>query len=61
VNTYMSASNDGEFSDVIDGLIMVDLRQTNRKMLEKYIGKDNAREFLEFHSEVRPEKIQGIA
>jgi hypothetical protein len=30
----MSASNDGEFSDVIDGLIMVDLRQTNRKMLE---------------------------
>jgi hypothetical protein len=34
VNTYMSASNDGEFSDVIDGLIMVDLRQTNRKMLE---------------------------
>ena len=34
MSTYMSASNDGEFSDVVEGLLMVALRQTNRKMLE---------------------------
>lgn len=41
---------DGQFSDVLDGLIVVDLRNTNRKSLQKYLGIDGAQRFLQYHS-----------
>jgi hypothetical protein len=41
---------DGQFSDVLDGLIVVDLRNTNRKSLQKYLGTDGAQRFLQYHS-----------
>ena len=40
---------DPKFSDVLDGLIMVDLRETNRAVLERYMGKPQAAEFRQHH------------
>jgi putative hemolysin len=42
---------DPEFSDVLDGLIVVDLTQTEPKLLERYLGKAEAATFLDFHKE----------
>lgn len=39
---------DGKFSGVLDGLVVVDLRKTEPRLLEKYMGRESAREFLEF-------------
>lgn len=41
---------DGQFSDVLDGLIVVDLRNTHRKSLQRYLGNDGAERFLQHHS-----------
>jgi putative hemolysin len=40
---------DRQFSDVLDGLIVVDLARTERKTLERYLGRDGAAEFLRQH------------
>ncbi|HKU25818.1 MAG TPA: GNAT family N-acyltransferase, partial [Candidatus Sulfotelmatobacter sp.] len=40
---------DRKFSNVLDGLIAVDLRQTEHSILEKYMGADGARIFRNFH------------
>ena len=40
---------DPMFSDVLDGLIMVDLRDTNRSVLERYLGKSGAAGFRRHH------------
>ncbi len=40
---------DNSFGDVLDGLIYVDLRETDIKMLEKYFGKEEALQFLKYH------------
>ena len=40
---------DPAFGNVLDGLIMVDLTQTELKMLERYLGKDGAQHFLAYH------------
>jgi putative hemolysin len=40
---------DPEFADALDGLIMVDLTKTDLKLLERYLGKVEATEFLNFH------------
>jgi putative hemolysin len=37
---------DGHFSDVLDGLIVVDLRNTDRKSLQRYLGRQGAASFL---------------
>ena len=42
-------SVDGSFSDVLDGLVVVDLTQTNRRILERYMGQAGADEFLRHH------------
>jgi putative hemolysin len=41
---------DREFSDVLDGLILVDLTLTETKTLERYLGKKGARAFLNYQS-----------
>ena len=41
---------DKEFNDCIDGLIMVDLLKTDLKVLQKYMSKEGAGEFLSHHS-----------
>jgi len=40
---------DPAFGNVLDGLIMVDLTKTEPKMLERYLGKDGAQNFLAYH------------
>jgi putative hemolysin len=42
---------DREFNDCIDGLIMVDLLQTDTKVLQKYMGREGAEGFLAYHSQ----------
>jgi hypothetical protein len=41
-------SVDRKFSNVLDGLIVVDLTQTEPRLLERYLGKEEAEQFLEF-------------
>ena len=40
---------DGHFSRVLDGLILVDLTNTEHRMLERFVGPDGARRFLAYH------------
>src|SRR5438067_1867842 len=40
---------DGRFSDTLDGLIVVDLRNSDRKSLQKYLGSEGAAQFIEHH------------
>jgi putative hemolysin len=40
---------DGHFSHVLDGLIVVDLTQTERRLIERFMGTEGARRFLAFH------------
>jgi hypothetical protein len=40
---------DPAFSNALDGLIMVDLRQTPGALQQRYLGKDAAAKFLEWH------------
>jgi len=39
---------DPNFSNALDGLILVDLTKTEPKLLERYLGKNEAAQFLEF-------------
>jgi putative hemolysin len=41
---------DKSFSDVLDGLVMVDLRKTDPARLETYMGKEGLARFLEYHA-----------
>ena len=45
----MGFNVDPAFSNGLDGLIIVDLTQCNRKLLAHYMGKEGLRHFLEFH------------
>jgi len=40
---------DSDFGDCIDGLIRIDLRKTELKTLSKYMGKDEAQTYTEYH------------
>jgi putative hemolysin len=40
---------DPDFSDVVDGLIVVDLTRTERRLLDKYMGKDGYDQFMRHH------------
>lgn len=42
---------DKDFNDCIDGLIMVDLRQTDERVLQKYMGRDGATAFMALHKD----------
>ena len=40
---------DRKFSDVVDGMVIVDLRQTEPSVLERYMGKEGYANFRRFH------------
>ena len=44
---------DRNFGDALDGLILVDLLQTDRSILQRYMGRDESREFLRYHASRR--------
>jgi putative hemolysin len=45
----MGFNLDRKFSDVVDGLMIVDLRQTDPSVLERYMGKEGYAGFRRFH------------
>jgi hypothetical protein len=40
---------DRKFSDVLDGLVVVDLRHTERAVLERYMGREGVAAFRRCH------------
>ena len=46
---------DKEFSDVLDGLVLVDLRRSDRTVLQRYLGEDGLNAFLRYHGLVPSE------
>jgi hypothetical protein len=40
---------DRKFSNVLDGLVVVDLRQTDPSVLDRYMGKEAAAKFRSIH------------
>jgi putative hemolysin len=40
---------DGKFSNVLDGLVLVDLRRTQASVLDRYMGRDAASRFRQVH------------
>jgi putative hemolysin len=47
--TMLSFNVDKDFSSVVDGLIMVDFTETDPRLLAKYMGEANCREYLAGH------------
>jgi hypothetical protein len=45
----LSFNVDREFSDVLDGLVVVDLRQSDPAALERYMGKEGICRFQRYH------------
>jgi putative hemolysin len=43
-------SVDGDFSEVLDALIVVDLTKTSERLLERYMGKEGAARFRRYHA-----------
>ncbi len=52
--TILSFNVDKDFSSVIDGLILVDLTETDPKLLAKYMGEENCRAYLARHQAKSP-------
>jgi hypothetical protein len=44
---------DRKFSHVLDGLVVVDLRETDPAVLERYMGREAATRFRQLHGAVR--------
>jgi hypothetical protein len=40
---------DRKFSNVLDGLVVVDLRQTDPAVLDRYMGREAAQSFRKIH------------
>ncbi|GEP42265.1 lysophospholipid acyltransferase family protein [Brevifollis gellanilyticus] len=49
--TILSFNVDKEFSSVVDGLILVDLTETEPKLLAKYMGEEKCQAYLARHRE----------
>ena len=45
---------DRQFSRVVDGLIVVDLTKTERRILERFLEPEPARQFLAYHHDLQP-------
>jgi putative hemolysin len=46
---FLGFNVDAKFSNVLDGLLLVDLRQAKPELLGRYLGKEGAKEFLRLH------------
>jgi hypothetical protein len=49
----LSYNVDPDFANVLDVLILVDLRQTAPKALQRYMGRENFDRFRAFHAAAR--------
>jgi len=50
----LSFNIDPEFSDVLDGLMLLDLRKSDPKMLRRFMGEDGYATFQQIHGEDEP-------
>jgi hypothetical protein len=50
----VSFNVDRDFSGVLDGLVLVDLRQTDASVLARYMGKTGVEAFRRYHGLVVP-------
>ena len=46
---FLGFNVDAKFSNVLDGLLMVDLRAAKPELLARYLGKEGSAEFLRLH------------
>jgi putative hemolysin len=53
---FLGFNVDAKFSNVLDGLLMVDLREAKPELLARYFGKQGAADFLRLHSPKSPSK-----
>jgi putative hemolysin len=51
---FLGFNVDAKFSNVLDGLLLVDLREAKPQLLARYFGKKGAEEFLRMHGAVSP-------
>ncbi|MCC5805752.1 MAG: lysophospholipid acyltransferase family protein [Opitutales bacterium] len=58
--TILSFNVDPEFSDCIDGLVLVDLAKTNEKTLRRYMGDEGADRFYAFHEIRSAERRENV-
>ncbi len=56
--TMLSFNVDPEFSDCIDGLVLVDLVKTNEKTLRRYMGDEGAERFYAYHESRKTERLE---
>ena len=47
---FLGFNVDAKFSNVLDGLLMLDLRKANPELLVRYLGKEGAAVFLDLHA-----------
>jgi hypothetical protein len=47
--SLISFNLDREFSDVVDGLLMVDLRKTDPRLLKRFMGEKGVKRFTAVH------------
>ena len=57
---FLGFNVDAKFSNVLDGLLMVDLRAAKPELLARYLGKAGAAEFLRLHR-AKAEAAGGMA
>ncbi|MEC8320924.1 MAG: GNAT family N-acyltransferase [Planctomycetota bacterium] len=55
---FMGFNVDPEFSDVVDGLVLVDLLKMNRRLLRFYFGEDLAARFVAHHAEANARLVE---
>ena len=48
--TFVGFNVDPAFKNALDGLIIVDLLKSDRKVLERYLGGDGYLKLVEYHS-----------
>lgn len=53
-------NRDPHFSNVLDGLVLVDLTATPRNLLERYMGRPGAQTFLSYHQDTLTAKADHL-
>jgi tryptophan synthase alpha subunit len=53
---FLGFNVDSKFSNVLDGLLMVDLREAKPELLARYFGKQGSIDFLRLHCPKTPSK-----
>ena len=58
---FLAFNVDRQFSDVLDGLVLVDLRRTDSTVLERYMGKEGLARFRQYHASAAAPWMSGVS